>query len=179
VSFTTPQRHVALGAATGVAITIAALGVVALMHPFASVFSMSTGRVQVVALSVLAPALALAVSIARLATHRFRTPQDIDGSGLTSGTDQAKLLQALLQNTLEQLALALPVYVAWGALAPAHLVEVVLMAALLFLLGRVLFFWGYRRGAPGRALGFALTFYPTVFLLVSTIVMIVLGFLNL
>jgi hypothetical protein len=32
----------------------------------------------------------------------------------------------------------------------------------LFLLGRVLFIGGYRKGAGGRALGFGLTFYPTL-----------------
>jgi len=45
----------------------------------------------------------------------------------------------------------------WQAVIPA--------AAILFFIGRVLFWRGYARGAPGRALGFALTFYPTVAML--------------
>ena len=39
----------------------------------------------------------------------------------------------------------------------------------MFLLGRVLFFAGYAGGAPRRALGFALTFYPTVTLLLGAL----------
>ena len=40
-------------------------------------------------------------------------------------------------------------------------------AAFLFAIGRMLFIVGYRRGATGRSLGFALTFYPTVLLFVG------------
>jgi len=36
-----------------------------------------------------------------------------------------------------------------------------------FSLGRLLFFLGYLRGAAARSLGFTLTFYPTVGLLVA------------
>ena len=40
------------------------------------------------------------------------------------------------------------------------------VAAMLFVIGRVLFWRGYASGAPHRALGFALTFYPQVVMLV-------------
>lgn len=163
------RRGVALGMAAGFATTVLVLGFAAMLSlPLADTLA---GRLQLLVLAALAPALTLAVSIARLAAHRFRTPQDLDGSGLAQGSDTARLLQALLQNTLEQLALALPVYAAWALLAPVHLLAVVVAAALLFVLGRVLFFWGYARGAPGRALGFALTFYPTLALLVGACVL--------
>ena len=38
------------------------------------------------------------------------------------------------------------------------------VAAILFALGRSLFWRSYHRGAPARALGFGLTIYPTVLL---------------
>jgi hypothetical protein len=164
-----PQRGVALGMVCGLVIAAASLGTAGLLQPFGSLPDTVAARVQVFALSALVPAALLAACIARLAAHRFRTPQDLDGSGLTQGTEQAKLLQALLQNTLEQLALALPAYAAWAVFASAHLLDLELVAALMFLCGRILFFWGYARGAPGRALGFALTFYPTVLLLIGAI----------
>jgi MAPEG family len=75
------------------------------------------------------------------------------------------LLQALLQNTLEQSCLALPVYIATSIVAPAALLPVVPAAAVMFLVGRLFFFAGYANGAPARAYGFGLTFYPTVLLL--------------
>ena len=122
-------------------------------------------RVLVASWSLVLPALALFVCIARLAKHRFFTPEDIHGSGLTGGTDRAKLLQALLQNTLEQACLALPVYIATSIVAPAALLPVIPAAAAMFLVGRLFFFAGYANGAPARAYGFGLTFYPTVMLL--------------
>src|SRR5580765_4385027 len=125
----------------------------------------TSARATIAAWSLVLPAFALFVCIARLAKHRFFTPADIHGSGLTGGTDQAKLLQALLQNTLEQSCLALPVYIATSIVAPAALLPVVPTAAVMFLVGRLFFFAGYANGAPSRAFGFGLTFYPTVLLL--------------
>lgn len=162
MTLSTAQRGVLTGMGSGLAIIAAVFAFTGWIQPFAS-----SDRIHLLALCCLAPAVTLAFCIARLANHRFTTPEDIDGSGLTSGTAQAKTLQALLQNTLEQTALAVPVYAAWTVLAPARLAGLVAAAALLFLLGRILFFRGYAHGAPARALGFALTFYPTVLLLIS------------
>jgi uncharacterized membrane protein YecN with MAPEG domain len=41
------------------------------------------------------------------------------------------------------------------------------VAAILFVIGRVLFWRGYAAGAPHRALGFALTFYPQLVMLLA------------
>ena len=128
-------------------------------------------RVTIAAWAILLPAFTLFVCIARLAKHRFFTPQDIHGSGLTGGTDKAKLLQALLQNTLEQSGLALPVYLATAIVAPAPLLPLVPAAAAMFLAGRLFFFAGYANGAPARAYGFGLTFYPTVLMLLLRLVL--------
>ncbi len=49
-----------------------------------------------------------------------------------------------------------------------------MLAAVLFAVGRVLFWRGYARGAPGRAMGFGLTFYPSVALL-ALLVLTTLG----
>jgi MAPEG family len=124
-----------------------------------------TSRVTLASWALLLPAATLFVCIARLAKHRFFTPEDIHGGALTNGTERAKLLQSLLQNTLEQFCLALPIYIATSIIAPASLLPVVPAAAAMFLVGRLSFFAGYATGAPSRAYGFALTFYPTVLLL--------------
>jgi uncharacterized membrane protein YecN with MAPEG domain len=71
----------------------------------------------------------------------------------------------MLQNTLEQSCLAFPIYIAAPIVAPAALLPLVPAAATMFFVGRLLFFAGYANGAPSRAYGFALTFYPTVLLL--------------
>ncbi|NIJ75226.1 hypothetical protein FHT08_000274 [Xanthomonas campestris] len=128
-------------------------------------------RLQIASLSAIAPTFTLVICIMRLARHRFETPQDLDGGGLTTNSERANLLQTLIQNTLEQLAIALPTYTAWSILAPDHLVHLAPASSILFLCGRILFFFGYRHGASGRAFGFALTFYPTVGLLIWTTVL--------
>lgn len=118
----------------------------------------------------------LAANIANLARHRFFTPADIDGGGLSDGTSAAKVFQAVLQNTLEQVALALSVHLIWAATMPWRWQAAIPVAALLFFLGRALFWRGYGRGAPARALGFALTFYPTVTMLVVVLGHLLWGF---
>ena len=66
----------------------------------------------------LLPILTLMVAIARVANHRFYTPEDIDGAGLTNGTPQARLQRAILQNTLEQAVLAVAAYAIWSVVVP-------------------------------------------------------------
>jgi hypothetical protein len=108
------------------------------------------------------------IAIARLANYRFHTPEAIDGSGLSHATPEVRVHQAILQNTLEQAVLAVAVY-AIGSVTMPHLwLRSIAVAALLFVAGRVLFVRGYRRGAPGRAMGFGLTAYPTFGMLAAS-----------
>jgi hypothetical protein len=114
-------------------------------------------------------ALWLAISVGLLARHRFFTPEDIDGGGLTHGTVTASVLQATLQNTLEQTVLAVLAHLAWAVLMPVSWMSAIPAAVILFLCGRVLFVRGYRGGAPSRAVGFTLTFYPSVLMLIFVV----------
>ena len=109
----------------------------------------------------LLPVLTLMVSIMRVANHRFSSPEDIDGSGLTDGTPQVRVLRAILQNTLEQAVLAVAAYAIWAVAMPHSWLRAIPIAAALFVTGRVMFTRGYAQGAPGRATGFGLTAYPT------------------
>lgn len=120
----------------------------------------------------LLPTLTLMVSIMRVANYRFSSPEDIDGSGLTAGTPEVRVLRAVLQNTLEQTVLAVVAYAIWAAVMPFVWLRVIPVAAVLFLCGRVLFAQGYARGAPGRATGFGLTAYPTFGMLVTACVVL-------
>lgn len=159
------QRGVAVGMASAL-LTSAAILIIAVIFGGPSLASGASLelRAWLLAVSILAPAISLLICIARLAKHRFFTPQDINGSALTEGTPRAKLLQALLQNTLEQLALAFPVYLSCSFIYPSRFLGAIPATAAMFLVGRLLFFAGYSNGAPSRAFGFALTFYPTVLL---------------
>ena len=169
------QKGVVRGMASAVAIAIGVFAIAYVLQwpNFSSQTSVSL-RLKLAALTALAPAAVLLLCIARLGNHRFLTPQDIHGSGLTEGTQRARTLQALLQNTLEQAVLAIPVYLAASLLFPARLLPLVVAAAALFVVGRIQFFRGYASGAPSRATGFGLTFYPSVALLISVVAVAVL-----
>ena len=175
MGFDSTQKGVARGMAAAVvfAVGVFAFAYVVQWPNFPGQTSVAL-RLKLAAWAALAPAAALFVCIARLAKHRFTTPQDIHGSALTEGTERAKLLQALLQNTLEQAVLAIPVYLATALVFPPRLLPLVAAAAALFVVGRIAFFRGYAAGAPSRAAGFGLTFYPSVALLVSVVAAAVL-----
>ena len=112
----------------------------------------------------------LVFSIGRLAQHRFFTPDDIDGSGLTQGTDRARVLQAILQNTLEQSVIAVLAHLAWAATMPPGWQGAIPVAVILYAIGRIAFIRGYTGGAGARAFGFAITFYPTVMMTLTILV---------
>jgi uncharacterized membrane protein YecN with MAPEG domain len=160
---TDKQQGVLRGMAAGVIVTLLALTISIVVNPPA----LTSGAGYPVALAhaltwdVLI-IVCLMANIGLLARHRFFTPDDIDGGGLTKGTPHAQVLQSTLQNTLEQTVLAISVHAVWAVAMPQTWQAAVPAAAILFLVGRVLFWRGYARGAPGRALGFALTFYPSV-----------------
>lgn len=118
----------------------------------------------------LLPILSLMICVMRVANHRFATPEDIDGSGLTGGTARVLVLRAILQNTLEQAVLACASYLIWAATMPHSWIGAIPAAAILFVAGRILFARGYERGAPGRALGFGLTAYPTFAMLIVSFI---------
>lgn len=109
--------------------------------------------------------IALAANVAIIARHRFFTPEDINGSGLTQGTEKVRLFQATLQNTVEQIALAFPTHMIWSVTMPQPWQGIVPLAAILFLVGRLFFWRGYAAGAAARSFGFALTFYPSLIML--------------
>lgn len=171
MSLSDKQLGVIKGMALAMAVSIFTIALSLYFEPFANYFvDNDQGRIEVLGLSIILPTLLLVVSIGRLAKFRFFSPDDIDGSALTSGSEDAVLLQSLLQNTLEQLVIAIAVYSAWCILMPVSWLSAVPVCSLLFALGRILFFSGYKKGAASRAFGFALTFYSTVLLLLILII---------
>jgi len=163
------QTGVARGMAAALAVVLLTLAVSwSLGHPLSA-----TDRVlRAVAASTVA-ALWLAAAIGHVAALRFDSPADIDGAASGSpDSPQVAVANAVLRNTLEQVVLAIPAYLAlaWvvegsGAMVP--------MLAALFSVGRTLFWARYARGAAARAFGFALTFYSSVAALVIVLVALV------
>ncbi len=167
MALTEKQLGVLRGIVLGAAITVIVLVAAIATDPISYSAEASVGQRLTFALKTdLLLALWLGVSIGLLARPRFFTPEDIDGSGLTQGTERASVLQSTLQNSLEQTVFAVLAHTIWAATMPSSWIAAVPAAAILFLFGRILFTRGYSGGAPSRALGFALTFYPSVLMLV-------------
>ena len=125
-----------------------------------------SNRVELFSPWLLCLAFPLLVSILRVAKYRFFHKAVLNaGSQVQHKFDrELSILQSLLTNTMEQSLLALLIYFVWLSLCPSEDLSVICLAAASFLLGRTLFFIGYKSGASSRALGFVLTFYPHVIL---------------
>jgi uncharacterized MAPEG superfamily protein len=164
------QHGVTKGMALGILISIAVLYVGITLKPCYDSDTLSlTTRLTVASHGLLLCALCLMLMIGRLAQHRFFSPEDIDASLSSTSSAQARIKQALLQNTLEQTVLAALAYVCWAMMMPSRWLSVIPLASFAFLIGRLLFFACYKKGAAARSLGFTLTFYPTLFMLLGCV----------
>ncbi len=171
MTFSNTQHGVLRGIIVAATITATAIGGAIWMSPGVLLPADDIGsRLRYVLLCDVLLGFWLLISIGTLARHRFFSPEDIDGGGLAPGTAQAKIHQSILQNTLEQTVLAVIVFSACAFLFPIGWLASLPMATVLFAIGRILFWRGYKHGASARALGFGLTFYPTVLLFVLAVI---------
>jgi len=108
------------------------------------------------------PGLVLIVAIMMVSTGRRMSADDIGGQAAGPPSEKLAVKSAFLQNTLEQTVAAGAFYFALAALAGGAWMALLPAAAALFVVGRVLFFAGYRRGAKGRSFGMALSMLPTL-----------------
>lgn len=103
----------------------------------------------------------VAACVGAVSHGRFYSASDIAGAGFSPPSPAIAVRAAVLQNSLERAVLAFGAHLALAAvLHGAELVLIQLLVAL-FLVGRVAFAAGYRKGAPGRAFGMAVTAAPT------------------
>ena len=161
----------AIGAVVAAGLLI--VGPVLSWLPYLSESVSERGQAAAVSLAVLG--LFLVIAIGRVARHRFFSDRDIDPT-VGEASQMLQDLQKQLQNTLEQVVLALAAYLAWIASVPCAWGNAPIVAAAIFALGRLLFFAGYSRGPSARALGFTLTFYPSIAVLIGAIAAIAIDF---
>jgi len=160
------QILVGLGMAAAVVLLLLLYGMPGLAARFASPLADDDGaRLAFAARWMLVPALCLFAGIAAAANRRFFSSEAMDGTR----TPQSRALEINLrynQNTLEQTVLAT---VAWSGLSltlPHERLGLIAMLAIVFAIGRILFWIGYLIAPWARAIGFGLTFYPTVVVLI-------------
>lgn len=156
-AMTRDQAQVLGGMVLAVVVTVVAL----LAAYFLSKSGVDHVRLSAPIASALA-GLALVYCIADIAKKRFFHADIINGAAYDKVGSDVAVDKAVLQNTLEQTVLAVIAYNGLTAVAPGLGPVLLPVLVSLFLIGRALFIVRYRKGAGGRALGFALTFYPTV-----------------
>ncbi len=106
------------------------------------------------------PGFVLLVAVLMVSTTRRFSAEDIGGQAAGPPSERLAIKAAFLQNTLEQTVLAAGFYFALAAVAGGAWLALLPVAAGLFVVGRVLFYRGYPRGAQGRSLGMSLTMMP-------------------
>ncbi|OLP62645.1 hypothetical protein BJF93_07080 [Xaviernesmea oryzae] len=169
--FKREQRDVLFAMVGAFVLTIGILGAV-LMRDYGGAPVSFPDRLRFALRADLFLAIWPAAAIGNIARLRFLSQRDIAGSSATGGSEEVRTSLAILQNTIEQAVLALMTHMVVAASfqrSDALLVALVL----LFAIGRLLFWIGYKHGARGRAFGFALTFYPSIVSLLASATAIV------
>jgi uncharacterized membrane protein YecN with MAPEG domain len=164
-AFKAEQRGVAIGMASALLLTIVVLGLVAFAAHGGSPPSFPQRLQDALRLDLLV-ILWVAAGIANVARLRFFSAKDIAGSGAQQASDQVRIANAILENSFEQAVLAIVTHLIVAATFAGSTPLIAALASL-FAVGRLLFWRGYKRGATGRAFGFALTFYPSVVALLA------------
>ena len=107
----------------------------------------------------LIPGLVMAMMIAAIARRRFFNDDLIDGAAAISGSG-ADIDDRVLRNTVEQMVLALLI---WPFIGFSLGGVSILALGIGMAVARLLFWIGYHISPSLRALGFAASFYPTLF----------------
>lgn len=126
------------------------------------------GLARALMIAFLLAALPLLVLIGLLAQRRFFGDDIIDGQRFAEGSGE-EIDQRVLQNTVEQLVLAICIWPIAGALFGAGMV---LALGCGFVIARGAFWLGYHAAPSLRAFGFAATFYPTAISAVLSLIVL-------
>lgn len=125
-------------------------------------------RMAYVAKCEIFAALTLLAGVMAVAGQRFFSDHAIEGQ--TEGlSDALSINLRYIQNTLEQLVLLVITHMAYAATADNSEMKIIPILVSLFLIGRVCFWVGYHQSPVSRAFGFAVTFYPSVVMMVITL----------
>jgi hypothetical protein len=162
VDMAAEERAIRRDSTLGTVMTLAAFTAAYWIGPrVADLPTAPADRLLFAALHGAIPAFVLLVAILMVSTTRRFSRADIGGQAAGPPSDRLAIKAAFLQNTLEQTVLAGAFYLALAAVAGGPWLALIPAAATLFVIGRVLFYRGYRHGAGGRALGMALTMIPS------------------
>nr|WP_297459154.1 MAPEG family protein [uncultured Halomonas sp.] len=155
------HRTEAFGISLGIFLTllIAMLGIW-LLPDIAGPFD-NASRLALAAKCLVAPAIMMLLGVIVVGLTRLGSDM-LDPTRVNASTQGMRVSLRYLGNTHEQLTLYIANSLALAVLLPAAWLKIVPLYALMFCLGRVLFWVGYRLDPLYRAPGFALTILPTI-----------------
>lgn len=160
------QLLVAAGMALAVAILLFLYSSPGFVPHFAPPLGDDEGaRLAYAARWLLLPALCLLAGVGLMANRRFFSSDAMDGSRAPE-SHSLEINLRYNQNTLEQAVLAAAAWAGLVLVLPHERLGLIAMLAIVFALGRGLFWIGYLIAPWARAVGFGLTFYPTAVVLV-------------
>jgi hypothetical protein len=145
----------------------AALAILSVIYSATYFLFPSAQSVEPVARLLLAASLLGFVSLPlfsgiALAVHARYSDSSLILGYRSSPTEGFGFLQAFISNTLEQSALQSLSLLAFCATAPEPLLVFAYAQVAAFLIGRAMFFFGYRSSPMHRLAGFAVGYYPSV-----------------
>lgn len=156
------QRKVLINGALAVLFCIAALGAGYFLLPRVITFPVEFAeRMSFVLQADLFVFVWVAISVRLVSRGRFYSPEDIRGSAYAPPSPRIAVRAAFLQNTLEQAVMAAGAHLALATLLKGAELALILVAVVLFSVGRITFLIGYPKGAGGRAFGIVTTSLPS------------------
>jgi hypothetical protein len=172
------DRKIRSAGTSGLVLFIVAVGVAYLWLP--AFIGLPTELDERLAFAARASAVVLFcvfVAVGMVGAIRRVSPEDIGGSAAGPPSEKLAIHVAFLQNTLEQAVLAVGFYFAFASLVAGAWLSLIPVSVTFFVVGRVLFLRGYRRGVEGRALGMVLTMMPAIVGYPAVLILMVLNWL--
>jgi uncharacterized MAPEG superfamily protein len=119
-------------------------------------------------------ALALVLGVLRVVRGRFMSAARLDGSPPEPADVRLEVDRRYLQNTLEQLVLAVIAHLALATQLSGDELRLIPILATWFLIARVAYLIGYQRDPLARGFGWAATWLPTLTVLLYAVVRVAL-----
>lgn len=166
-------RGVVMGAAKGAALCMFVLAAGYFLLP--RFLSFPEDRIQALIFTMrvdLFVLLWVVAGVGIVGRARRHSAADIGTAAFGTPTRDIRIKTAFLQNTLEQSVIAIGSHLVLSTLVSGAALSFIVSTALLFAVGRICFYRGYRRGAAARSFGLVTTALPGLLAIALSLVLL-------